>query len=472
MKKSFYIIFLITISFLFVATTSCKKEETDSLLIGDDTTFSAAKIHYQVSCGSCHGSNLEEFMNREWLLGNSREDIFNNTKNGIEELGMPSFGNLYSDKELMNIADYIIYENSKDENKEKPYREIPDNNLLSSQKFNIKKVVEGFSIGWGMAFLPNGDLLITERSGKLLIYSNGKLEEINGSPQVYARGQGGLLDIILHPDYENNGWIYISYSHPHESGANTAILRAKLSGKNLIQKEIIYKAEPGTTAGVHFGSRMAFDRDGYLYFSVGDRGSMNDAQDISKHNGKIHRIKDDGTIPEDNPFVNTPNAIKSIFAYGNRNPQGLIMHPETGEIWSTEHGPKGGDELNIIRKGKNYGWPVISFGINYDGSILTPFTEKEGMEQPLYFWTPSIAPSGMAYITSDKYSGWKGNILSGSLSFQYLERTILEGEKVIGREKLLEDIGRVRNVIQGPDGYIYVSVESPGVILKLVPVEE
>lgn len=472
MKKSFYIIFLITISFIFVATTSCKKEETNSLLIGDDTTFSAAKIHYQVSCASCHGSNLEEFMNREWLLGSSSDDIFKNTKNGIEELGMPSFAELYSDEELKKISDFILYEISKDENKEKEYREIPDNNLLSSQKFNIKKVVEGFSIGWGMVFLPSGDLLITERSGKLLIFSNGKLDEINGVPQVYARGQGGLLDIILHPDYEKNGWIYISYSHPFESGGNTAILRAKLNGKNLIEKEIIYKAEPGTTAGVHYGSRMAFDREGYLYFSVGDRGKMNDAQDITKHNGKIHRIKDDGTIPEDNPFVNSPGAIKSIFAYGNRNPQGLIMHPITGEIWSTEHGPKGGDEINIIQKGKNYGWPEISFGINYDGSILTPYSEKEGMQQPIFYWTPSIAPCGMTYVTSEKYPGWKGNILSGSLSFRYLERTILDGEKVIGREKLLEDIGRVRNVIQGPDGYIYISVENPGVIYKLVPEDE
>lgn len=337
--------------------------------------------------------------------------------------------------------------------------------------FSAELMVDGLEIPWGMVFLPDGSMLITEKSGEIIRFQNGIKTPITGVPSVYTRGQGGLLDIALHPDYANTGWIYISYASEEGDGkgGNTAVTRAKLSGNSLTNKELLYKASPNTTAGQHFGSRLVFDRDGYLYFSIGERGERGiNPQDITRDGGKIYRVMDDGSIPPDNPFVNETGAVRAAFTYGNRNPQGMALHPETGAIWIHEHGPKGGDEINIIQKGANYGWPVITYGINYSGTPITDKTEMHGMEQPIHYWVPSIAPSGMAFVTTDKYPGWKGNLLVGSLSFQYLERLELNGNNVTYREKLMENIGRVRNVIQGPDGFIYVAVDGKG-IYKLVP---
>jgi len=231
---------------------------------------------------------------------------------------------------------------------------------------------------------------------------------------------------------------------------------------------VLYKATPNTTKGQHFGSRIAFDNKGYLYFSIGERGNRDEnPQDITRDGGKIYRLNDDGSIPSDNPFVNKEGAKTAIYSYGHRNPQGLLKHPKTGEIWNHEHGPKGGDEINIVKKGANYGWPVITYGVNYSGTDITDKTEMEGMEQPIHYWVPSIAPSGMAFITSDKYKGMEGDLLVGSLKFQYLEHLIMDGNKVVDRVKLLPEIGRVRDVKEGPDGYIYIAVEGKG-IYKLV----
>lgn len=341
-------------------------------------------------------------------------------------------------------------------------------------KFRIDTIVSGLMIPWGMDWLPNGDLLITDKIGQLRRIKDGKLmaDPVSGLPEIYVSGQGGLMDVKLHPDYARNGWIYLTYSTPEGSsgrGGNTALMRAKLKDNALVEKQVLFKASPNTTRGQHFGSRIEFDRDGYLYFSVGDRGERDKAQRLDTHNGKIFRLNDDGSIPDDNPFAKKSGAEKAVFSYGHRNPQGLALHPETGELWATEHGPRGGDELNIVRKGRNYGWPEITYGINYNGTTISEFTAKEGMEQPVHYWTPSIAPCGTAFVTGSAYPAWKGNVLVGSLSFRYLERCEIKGEKVTHREKLLEGIGRVRNVKQGPDGYIYVAVELPGVIVRLLP---
>ena len=324
---------------------------------------------------------------------------------------------------------------------------------------------------WGMAFPSKKSILITEKAGKIFLFKNGKKQEIKNLPSIYQRGQGGFLDVELHPKYNENGWIYFSFSSSDDkrNGGNTAIMRARLKNNELINKEILYKGVPNTTKGQHWGSRLEFDNDGFLYFSIGDRGNRDiNPQDITRDGGKIYRIHDDGRIPKDNPFVNSKGAKKAIFSYGHRNPQGLVKNPFTGEIWSHEHGPRGGDEINIIKKGKNFGWPVITYGINYIGTKITDKTSRQGMEQPLYQWTPSIAPSGMTFVTSEKYPDWKGSLLVGSLAFQYLERLELKNNKVIHREKLLDGLGRVRNVRQGPDGYIYVGIEGKG-IYKLNP---
>jgi glucose/arabinose dehydrogenase len=341
----------------------------------------------------------------------------------------------------------------------------------SFKNYTTEIVVPDLSIPWGLAFLPDGSLLITEKSGELIHFKNGVKTTIEGIPEVYVRGQGGLMDLKLHPNYNENGWIYFSFASAEGDGdgGNTAIMRAKLKNNTLIDKQLLYKASPNTKKGQHFGSRIEFDNDGYLYFSIGERGERDiNPQDITRDCGKIYRLYDDGRIPEDNPFVNTPNAKKAIYSYGHRNPQGMTKNPETGDIWVHEHGPQGGDEINIIQKGKNYGWPVISYGINYDSTSFTDLTEKEGMEQPFFYWVPSIAPSGMTFVTSDKYPDWKGNLLVGSLKFNYLERLIITSNKVVKREKLLEGIGRVRNVRQGTDGYIYVGFEGKGII-KIIP---
>jgi aldose sugar dehydrogenase len=345
--------------------------------------------------------------------------------------------------------------------------------LKGVHNFKVDTIATGLRNPWGMVWLPDGRMLFTERSGEIRVVKDGKLSEdrIEGVPAVFARGQGGLLDIKLHPDYANNQLIYIAYSSPNPDGpgANTAILRAKLVGNALVNQEKLFQALPYSTAGQHFGSRIVFDDKGYMFFSVGERGQMANSQNLENHSGKVHRLHDDGRVPSDNPFVNTSGAVPSIWSYGHRNPQGMIRDAATGKIWAHEHGPRGGDELNLVEKGKNYGWPVISYGINYDGSILTELTHKEGMEQPVFQWTPSIAPCGMAQYTGDKFPEWKGNLFVGALAFRYVARVQLDGDKHIGEEKLLEGIGRVRAVEQGPDGYIYVATEGPGMIVRLIP---
>lgn len=347
----------------------------------------------------------------------------------------------------------------------------------AQEKNNTKKdytyeiVVSEMEIPWGFTFLPDNSLLITEKKGKLYHVKDESKTEIVGLPDIKVIGQGGLLDIELHPDYENTKWIYLSYASAsgNKAGANTAILRGKLNGDKLVEKEVLYKATPNSQQGVHFGSRLVFDHQGFLYFSIGDRGNRDEnPQNVTRDCGKIYRIQDDGTIPKDNPFINVTNAKKAIYSYGHRNPQGMTLHPETGKIWIHEHGPKGGDEINIIEAGKNYGWPKVTYGKNYSGTRITNYTELPGMVQPIHYWDPSIAPSGMVFITSDLYPKWKGNLLVGSLKFQYLNRCEIKNNKVIKEEKLLQGLGRVRSVKQGPDGYIYVGIENLGIV-KIIP---
>ena len=332
-------------------------------------------------------------------------------------------------------------------------------------------IVEGIDIPWGMDFINENELLVTELSGKLYRVTKGIKTVITGLPEIYLRGQGGLLDVALHPDFKNNNLIYLTLSATLDGdpGGNTALYKAKLVGNTLKNLNLLYKATPNTKKGQHFGSRIAFDGKGHLYFSVGDRGNRDEnPQDISRDGGKIYRLNLDGSIPEDNPFASSIKAKQAIFSYGHRNPQGMTVHPTTSAIWVNEHGPQGGDEINKVESGKNFGWPIITYGINYSGTTITDKTSDPTMEQPFYYWVPSIAPSGMAFSTSDVYKGWKNNLFVGSLKFEYLERLVIEGNKVVKREKILDKIGRVRNVKQGPDGYLYLGVEGKGII-KIMP---
>ncbi|TQV88858.1 PQQ-dependent sugar dehydrogenase [Aliikangiella coralliicola] len=339
--------------------------------------------------------------------------------------------------------------------------------------YQLKTVITGIDVPWGMVQFDNGDFLVSEREGELYFVemSKGKKTKVKGLPDISSSGQGGLLDLELHPDYRKNGWIYFSYSSSEGKGwgSNTAIMRARLKDHTLVDKELLYKALPNSVGGRHFGSRIEFDRAGYLYFSIGDRGDRDtNPQNISLDGGKIYRLHDDGRIPEDNPFVKNEKAKAAIFSYGHRNPQGMEMNPSTGVIWTHEHGPRGGDEVNIVEKGKNYGWPVVSFGINYSGSKFTELTEKKGMEQPVWYWVPSIAPSGMTFVTGDKYPQLSGHLLVGSLKFNYIVLCQLDGNKVTSQQILFEGVGRVRNVKQMPDGFIYIATEN-NKIVKVIP---
>ncbi|MFD2167868.1 PQQ-dependent sugar dehydrogenase [Thalassotalea euphylliae] len=340
----------------------------------------------------------------------------------------------------------------------------------SGNRYTASTIVKGVEVPWGMTQLPNSDILVTDRKGELRLIREGKLVEqpVQGLPPVVAGGQGGLLDIVLHPDYGKNGWLYMTMSSPEGEGEgnNTALYRAKFDGEKVSLKdaEMLYKGSDNTTKRHHYGSRIAFDNNGYVFFSIGDRGERDvKPQDLSIDGGKVYRLHDDGRVPKDNPFVGQENTRPATYSYGHRNPQGMAKHPETGKIWSHEHGPRGGDEINIIKKGVNYGWPVITYGVNYSGTSITDLTEKPGMEQPDWYWDPSIAPSGMVFVTSDKYPEWKGKLLIGSLKFHYLVLMDVDGDKVTGQSKMFEGIGRVRSIMQGLDGYLYVGVDGGGI---------
>ena len=295
--------------------------------------------------------------------------------------------------------------------------------------------------------------------------------EISGLPEVYVRGQGGLLDVATHPNFNQNNLIYFTLATNIEGdiGGNTALYQAKLVENRLEDLKLFYKATPNTKKAQHFGSRIVFDDIGHIFFTIGDRGNRDlNPQDLTRDGGKVYRLNLDGSIPTDNPFFNDKSETKkAIFSFGHRNPQGMIVHPESDEIWLHEHGPRGGDEINIVEPGKNYGWPKITYGVNYSGTTITENTSLPGLEQPFYYWVPSIAPSGMAFSTSSIYEKWKGNLFIGSLKYRYLERLVIKKNKVVEREKVLENIGRVRDVREGPDGYLYIAVEGKG-ILKII----
>ncbi len=343
------------------------------------------------------------------------------------------------------------------------------------QRFRAATVTEGLEFPWGLAFLPDGRMLVTERPGRLrLVAADGRLDPkpVEGLPPIAAVGQGGLLDVALHPDFARNGWIYLSYAGEGSGGYGTEVLRGRLDGHVLRDVQVIFRMQPKTKTGHHFGSRLVFDRQGYLYITLGDRGEMERAQRLDDHAGSVIRVHDDGRVPADNPFVGKAGARPEKFTLGNRNVQGAALHPQTGEVWAHEHGPQGGDEINIIRAGVNYGWPVITYGRNYvTGTKIGEGTTKPGMAQPLLHWTPSIAPSGMAFYTGDRFPAWRGNLFVGALRGQMLVRLELDGNRIVREERLLENqLGRIRDVRNGPDGFLYLLTDSAnGRIVRLEP---
>jgi glucose/arabinose dehydrogenase len=341
--------------------------------------------------------------------------------------------------------------------------------------FRIEAVTEGLSHPWGMAFLPEGGYLVTERRGQLrYVDADGALspDPIAGLPTIRQHGQGGLLDVALHPDFASNRLVYVSYAEAGDGGFGTSVARGTWRDGRLDAVEVIFRMQPKTDGGRHFGSRLVFDRDGYLFITLGDRGERPRAQALEDHIGTVVRLHDDGRIPTDNPFLGQAGALPEIFSYGHRNIQGATLHPETGVLWTHEHGPQGGDEINLPRAGVNHGWPVITYGVNYfTGTSIGEGTAKQGMAQPLYQWTPSIAPSGMAIYHGDAFPDWRGDLFVGSLKFRQLVRLELDGERVASEERLLEDrLGRIRDVRVGPDGLLYLLIDADrGRLVRLVP---
>lgn len=338
--------------------------------------------------------------------------------------------------------------------------------------FRVVQLVGGLNHPWALAFLPDGGVLITERPGRLLRYADGEVKEITGLPRISSTGQGGLLDLVLHPDYRDNGWIYFSYSGRYGLGLGTTVGRGRLAGDRLVDVQEIFRMNKPSAGGIHFGSRLAFGADGKLYVTIGERGSRDRAQDTGDHAGSVVRLNDDGTVPADNPFTGQDGALDEIWSYGHRNAQGMALNPATGEIWLHEHGPQGGDEINILRRGANYGWPLVSYGGEYgSGRPVGEGTAKPGVEEPLLHWTPSIAPSGMAFSTGSAFPGWEGDLFAGALAGRHLRRVDLEGSRVVGQEALLQGVvGRIRDVRQGPDGLLYlVTDEDNGGLYRVEP---
>lgn len=435
---------------------------------------------YMEYCATCHGGQLQGGMAQSlvdgvWQFGNERGYIFRNIKFGIPNLGMPGYEKTLSDRQINDLVRFLLDAESA---AAPPKPTIPKEVQTLDYTIKVDIVAEGLQVPWSIAFLDKDHALVTERAGRLRQIIDGRLlpDPIRGTPEVLNEGQGGLLDVAVDPDYADNGWIYLAYSHVLDGqggrpGAMTRLVRGKLTDNTWTAQQVIYEAPHETYSGTrhHYGCRIVFDRKGHLFFGVGDRGVMQQAQQLDRPNGKIHRILPDGTIPEDNPFAAQPDALDTLFAYGIRNPQGLAIHPQTDALWETEHGPLGGDEVNLIEAGKNYGWPVISYGRDYDGSIITVQEKKEGLEQPVYYWTPSIAVCSMDFVTGPLFEKWRHHLLVSALKYEEVRLLDVYDRRVLHDEVILKNAGRVRDVVCAPDGSIYVVLNSPGTIIRLTP---
>ena len=476
---------------------------------------SEAESTFTSVCAGCHGTTLRDargpsLFTEKVLSALSDAALIDIIKAGVPDREMPAFGSIYTDAQISQIVAYMRIKGA--DLKGKPaFVPDPRNQIVKSQKqtFKIEVVAAGLDTPWGLAFLPDGRLLVTERSGNLRIISKtGKLqpEPVKGTPKVWVRQDAGMLDVAVHPDYAKNGWVYLSYAEtapgavipppppPPVPGAPlvrtpsppsmTVLIRGRIKNNTWTDTQVIFRAptELYTPSGAHYGSRFLFDGHGHVFYSLGERGDMTNAQKLTNPLGKIHRVNDDGSVPADNPFVHTPGADPTIWSYGHRNPQGLAWDPVTGLLWESEHGPTGGDEINIIEKGKNYGWGVISMGIQPG---ITKTTEP-GMEQPIVYYTPAISPSGIAFYTGSRYPGWKNNLFVAGLVGQQLRRLEISGRKVVAQEVLFDQYGRTRAVATGPDGLLYALIQNPtgsgtglslaaatpGMVIRLVPVPQ
>jgi glucose/arabinose dehydrogenase len=354
---------------------------------------------------------------------------------------------------------------------------LPEVTLANDPEITVTTIVTGNDVIWGMELLPNGDLIYGEKKGKIYIKRGDQSILLEGFPTVKSGGQGGFMDLKAHPNYDKNGWIYATFtSLVSEKNTEVKLVRFKVKNDKIQNVEDIFATGGGNTFNNHYGSRIAFDKNNFLFVSIGEGGGSSlggpnstnkNAQDTKLNWGKVHRMKDNGDVPKDNPVLPGNTKPTTMFSYGHRNPQGLTLNPQTGDIWETEHGPKGGDEINIISKGVNYGWPTYSIGINYNGTTVSNDHKAEGIKEPIFTWTPSIGVCGITFINSESFKSWNGNFLATGLAGQKLYRFVIKDNKVVEENIWMEKMGRFRNVIQGSDGAIYISLEGPGRILKV-----
>lgn len=437
---------------------------------------------YQEYCMGCHGANFEKFLEAPLKNGTSVPHLYNSITNGYPKEGMPSFENTLSKMARERLALYIINQLENAAEREFYSDKKDFTGVIKTEKldFRLDTIVSFDSligkdkvVPWGISFVDTGDMLVTLRSGKLWRVNDQGVTEVTGVPEVHAKVHGGLLDVEVMKNGNDLPWIYLSYAVDKEDGnTTTALMRAKLDGNKLVDKELLFEALPMIKSDHEYGSRIVFDAEGYLYLTVGHRGVRPIETPILLDNdlGKVHRFNADGSIPADNPYVNTEGAHASIYTYGHRNQQGLTFDEQRNVLWATEHGPKGGDEVNKIVKGGNYGWPEVTHGVWYNGGLITDVVEREDVVSPTKYWVPSIAPGGMDVVHGGRYPEWEGDLLVGSLKFQHLIRLEMEGETVVHEEQMLKTIGRLRDVEIGPDGYIYIAVEGEGHVFRLMPV--
>lgn len=436
------------------------------------------KATYMQYCATCHGldrggGNARTLFDDNWQYGESDDQLTDTILHGIDAEGMPGFRQVISDQQTSALLTYLKKMQAK---RPAPARNSSKEMETLDYVLKVERLIarkEGLELPWAIDFLDKQTALVTERPGRLRMVINGRLhpQPIQGTPEVIAVGQGGLLDVAVDPQYEDNGWVYLGYTHGLEGSDRTMtrIVRGKITNHQWINQENIFSAPPATYLKTrrHYGTRIVFDQQGHLYFTIGDRGRKEQAQDLSLPNGKVHRIRRDGSIPKDNPFLQHDSAMASIYSYGHRNPQGLALHPVDGSLWSLEHGPRGGDELNSIEAGMNYGWPLITYGINYDGTILSPERARSGMQQPVYYWTPSTAVCGLNFYPYTLFPHWQNNLLVANLKFRDVRLLNLKAGRVLHEEIIIRDMGRVREAVGGPDGAIYVVTNDPDQILKI-----
>lgn len=460
---------------------ACHSSSSQTPQLPDDPDLLLGQQTFLTHCASCHGRDLRgtsapPLLKTEWLYGNKPYQMRKTVKYGIQGVDMPAFAALLTDDEIGAVVKYVIHAQDEPPSQQ---REIPETVRTADYELRLEQVVtEGLETPWAIEFVDETRALISERGGRLRWLVNDQLDPrpIQGLPVPHTGSTtGGFMDIALDPDYAQTGWVYLAYSHTEEAPTDeqalslTKIVRGKVREYQWVDEQPLFQAPDSlyVREGNRWGCRFLFDDEGHLFFSIGDMAQAEDAQDPAKATGKIFRIWPDGSIPDDNPFLNTPHALPQVYTLGNRNSQGMALHPVTREVWFTDHGPMGGDELNVLKPGANYGWPVITYGLDYSGDTVSVLTHQAGMEQPITYWTPSPAVCTAAFVDSPRFPAWQDRLLVGSLALETLFLLQLKGDSVLSQERILNGLGRVREVKFSPEGSLYVVLNKPDVVVRV-----